>query len=62
MGRKNPSYCKHCDERGTVRVKRGDTFVMEKCRKCDGTGFKRSAIARFFQKAIPSTETEGSAE
>lgn len=42
MGGKNPSYCKHCDERGTVRRKHGDTFVMEKCRKCDGTGFNRS--------------------
>lgn len=47
MAGKNPSYCKHCDERGTVRVKRGGVFVMEKCRKCDGTGFKRSAKAWF---------------
>lgn len=61
MGAKHLSFCKHCDERGTVRVKRGGEFVMEKCRKCGGSGYVRAPRNDFSKQTNDDGDSNGTA-
>lgn len=44
-----PAQCKECDGRGFTEHEHG--LVLEKCEKCDGTGWEIKASAN-----LPSTE------